>query len=617
MQGLTGSSKGIDMFAQLGSKTRRIALIAGFALALGGVSTLPAQATGPVNLIAAATNLTAAGTAVSQIAGPGNFVTISDNVITGGGALPVYFTVGGGTTTTGATSGTIAAGASVGILTPTVGTITVLGYAVTNGAASTTATDTIVITVVASAPGTVYSTSTVYAAPGTFTPSNSTDSIFSVTQPAGTANAATIAVSEVDANGVALLAADAKPIAVTATNALISSPNLAASAIGNTTYITGTPINSTTDFVVSGIPFFGGVATITVAVNGVTLKTYSIKFIGTAAKIVLTAISPVVGIGNSISLLPTGANPIGITANTNAFEVQEFDSNGNVVTVNPSHIVVTSNSPSIATTGYFDGGGSFTLGDIAGGTLTSSTVLGVSVNGVSAGTTTFTATDSSLSLTSLPVTIRVSTNTPTSITMTTDQSTYSGGAPGTLTTVLSTAGGTVPAGNYAVFTGQAISSIALSSGSANLPGVPTATPAVGSTLPKVVGEITVKDDGSYTDSFNAPINDGPVTISATPANASISVTPASFTVATLTKGPGSDSVAAANEANDAANAANDAATAATSSAAAALQADQAASSAATAATTTLTALASQVTSILAQTSAISARLAAILKKLKH
>ncbi len=507
-----------------------LALATVLALGLGGVTALTAQATGtPVNLITSATSLTTPGTTATQLVGPANFVTLSNTVVSGPSATAVYFTISGGTTTTAVTSGTIAAGGSVSILCSQVGTITVMGYAITNGAASPTATDTIVITVVSSLPGTVYASSIVLGAPSTLLPTPATDPGFSVTAPSGTANVANFTVAEIDAAGNAILAANAKPITIIVTNGLISSPNLAASATPNTTFISGTPISPITDFVLSGIAGLGGVSTVSISVNGVLVKTYSVTFTGLATKIVLTPINSVVGLGVATSILPNAFVPTGITANVNALEVQEFDAAGNLLVVNPANISIASSAPAIATGGGFDSANNYPLGNIVGGTPTSTKAVGVSINGVGVGTTTFTATDTTLSLTSAPASIRVSDGIPTSVVLTTNLPQYGTGALGTLNTTLSNAAGTMPAGTYVVLAGQAVSSIFLSSGTAQLPGVPVAV--VGPPAKKV-GQVTVNNAGVYTSTFNAPITNSAVTISATPASTSITVTPVTFNVGT-------------------------------------------------------------------------------------
>ena len=514
---------------------KRIIVVTSLALALTGIFSFPAHAVGtPVNLITGATSSTAPGVVATQTVGPGNFVSINNTVVSGGSAKSVYFTITGGGTTSGTNSGVIAPSASVNVATATVGTITVLGYAITSGAAATSPTDTIVITVVNTLPGVVYAGSKIYAAPNSLTPNSSSDSIFSVSQPAGTANVANFSVEEIDANGVTISPTNAKPIAVAVNNGLISSPNFLASPIGNTNYISGSPTGPISNFILSGLPGFGGVATVSISVDGVLLKTYTVKFVGQATRIVVTAINGVVGVGAANSILPTNLNPIGITANTNALEVQELDSYGNALPLNFSNISVKAATPTIATYGFFDATGAHTLGDIPGGTQTSSSAMGVSVDGVSTGTTTFTAVDSALNLTSVPVSIRVSSGIPTLAAISTNLPNYPVGGAGTMSTTVSDAAGPLPAGTYIVFGAQAVASIALSAGSALLPGAPATV--VGPPAQKL-GQITLNNQGVYSFSFNAPNTDANVTINGVPANNTITITPATFIVGVGVTGP--------------------------------------------------------------------------------
>ena len=513
------------------SSHRALALTAVLALGLGGISAVASQAaTNPVNLITSATSVTPAGTTATQLVGPANFVTVKNTVASAQQAHSIFFTVSGGTTSGGTSSGTIAVGGSVQIVCSHVGTITVLGYAIISGAATTSPTDTIVITVVSSLPGTVYASSLVLASAGTTIPTTASDAAFSVTQPAGTAKVANFTVAELDAAGNAILAANAKPLSVTVTNGVISSPNLAASASGNTMYLAGIPLHATTDFVLSGINGLAGLSTVTIAVNGVSVKTYSVTFTGLASKIVLTAINSVVGIGSATTILPTSTAPIGITANVNALEVQEFDAAGHLLVVNPGNIRISSSVPAVAVGGAIDIANRFPLGNIIGGTSTTNTVAGVSVTGVSAGTTTITATDISQLLSSAPVSIRVSNGVPTSVVLSTNLSTYASGAVGILRTTLSNAAGTMPAGTYIVFTRQASSSIVLATGSALLPGAPVAV-----TTPPVqkVGQVTFNSAGVYAFSFNAPTANATITITGIAATPAIAVTPAIFIVGTV------------------------------------------------------------------------------------
>ena len=278
------------MFSKLAPNLKRGSVVAVFALAILGVSALPAQATGtPVNLITGATSITTAGTTATQLAGVANYVTVSNTVISGPSAVSVYFTVTGGVTTTSTTSGTILAGASVGIATTVAGTITVTGYAIVNGAASATPTDVITITVVGSVPGTVYATSQIYGAVGTAVmPSAASDAAFSLTVASTSVNVAQFSVTELDSNGIAVYGPSAKPIIVTVSAGYISSYDVTApTAIPNTTFISATPTTPTSHFLLSGMPGVAANSLINFIINGYS-KVYKVNFVGSAAKIVLT-----------------------------------------------------------------------------------------------------------------------------------------------------------------------------------------------------------------------------------------------------------------------------------------------------------------------------------------
>lgn len=574
------------------------------------IATFVASASGPVtipgnpNLQATIAN-SFTGTTATQVAGPANTVTITNYSPTNS----VYYTIAGGVTsavgnTAGTNSGSVVAGGAgtISIATTAVGTITVTGYVVINGAASTVATDTVTITVIGAVAGTVYGSSTLLGASGTTTPTVNTDAAFSVNAASGASAVANFTLVEYDGSTTPVqLNSGYKSIMANVTNGLLTSSGGITTGSG-TTYIGATPVAASTNFVLSSINGLSGVSTITFAVNGVTLKTYSVTFTGAATKIVLTAINPVVAQGSAATLLSSSAS---ITANTNALEVQEFDVNGNPVVVNTANLVVTSTATATATAGAFDTLGTHTLGDIVAGKATSSTIVGVSVNGVTAGNATFTATDSTLSLTSNPVTVRVSSAVPTKVVIASDMPAYADGGAGTLTTTISDAVGTLPAGTYVVFTGQATSSLALTVGASTLPGAPATLvgpPAV------TIGQVTVNDNGVYTSSFNAPLSDGTVNILASPLNNTITVTPVSFTTA-------SGSAAASKAATDAAIAATKAAVAAGVSADAATAAATDAGAKASAALIAVTALSQQVTALTSKIVAITSLITQIVKKL--
>jgi len=575
---------------------KRIALVAAAALAIGGISAVSAQATGASdwtisNSLLNSNTAPGAGSGSStetatQVAGVANFVTLT-NLYTGS----VYFTVTGGTTTTGTTSGTVAAiGNAVSIATPTVGTITVTSYDISSGAASTTATSTTTITVQASIPGTVYASANVLANAAVGTPTTLTNTNYaSVTHAADGTAVAQFSVAEVDANGVAISpAANAKAITVTSTNGLVSSPDIASVNTPNTTYISGTPVGTVSNFILSSINGLPGAATVTISVNGVVVKTYTATFTGAAVKIVATAENPVIGVGVAATLATPGVGGAAITGNTLAVKVQEFDANGNAIAV-PALTVTPASTATVSATAV-----TATSGTFADGGTASASAVGLNLTGVAAGTTTLTVTDGTL--TSAPVSIRVSSGTPSAVVYTTDAAAYPAGGAGKLTVTVSDSAGTVPAGTYVLATGLPTSSLAFAVAPANL----SAT-------------VTLDDTGVSTKSFNAPLSDGSVTVNgtATTGTGAVSSTAAVFTVSSGASDAANAATDAANEATDAANAATDAANAAADSADAATQAAQDAGDKADAALAAVTALSQQVTDLLAKIAAVSAALAKI------
>ena len=552
--------------------------VGGFVGAASAAVTIP----GNPNLQATVAS-TLNGSTATQIAGPANSVTITNFNATNS----VYYTLTGGLNSTGTASGTVVPSGSFSVATTTAGTIVVTGFLITSGIASTTASDTVTITVIGSLPGTAFAAATVLGAPGVITPSAATDTAFSVTA-AATLPAATVAnftLVENDASGVALTSGF-KPLSISTTLGAIT---VGGAGIGTVSvagsYALGTPSGAMTFALQNNGQV--GVATVSVAVNGVATKTYSITFSGGATKIVLTVINPVIAVGTASTLLAAASS---ITANTNALEVQEFDVNGNLLPVSTGTVTVTPSSALMATAGTPSVAVGTApvnfLGGKVSGTALSATVAGVSVNGLAAGTLTFTASDSVGALTSAPVTVRVSSGVPTSVVFTTDAISYASGAAGTLTTTLSDAAGTVPAGTYLVLSyAGASSSYALSAGTGNLPGA----------------SITVNNSGVYTNAFNAPVSDGIVVISATPATTAITVRPATFSVA-------SNATASIKEAIDAAKAATAAAVAAGHSA-------DAATAAGNAATVQAAAAVAAVASLMIQVKALFTRFAMITKLL--
>jgi len=335
-------------------------------------------------------------------------------------------------------------------------------------------------------------------------------------------------------------------------------------------------------FILSSITGLPGASTVTISVNGVVVKTYTATFTGAAAKIVATLINPVIGVGTAAALLP------GITANTLAVKVQEFDANGNALAV-PALTITPAATATVSATAV-----TATSGTFADGSTASATAAGLNLTGVAAGTTTLTVTDGTL--VSAPVTVRVSSGVATKVVYTTDAASYPAGGAGKLTVTVSDAAGTLPAGSYTLATGTAVSSLAFAVAPANL-----------------MNPVVLNDMGQAMNVFNAPLSDGTVTVGGT-STTTVMSTPAVFTVTSSASDAANAAVDAANEATDAANAATDAANAAADSADAATQAAQDAGDKADAALAAVTALSQQVVMVLAKVAALSKLLVRIIKK---
>ena len=578
---------------------KRVALVAAAALAIGGITAVSAQAV--VGLSITTGYPGAGGLTGTAIAGPAN-----SSSVTASSASREYVVVVGGTFVGGTTAQVLTANAPLGVNTPTVGTITVNAYAETGtpGVFSPTISETVTITVSAFLAGTLYGTAGVYGNVGTTYASvvanpisgnsaaitaDTTLTTNGVTAASGTASVANFQVVEADPNGVPLTTGFV-PITATVTNGLL----LASGSAGTipttaSTYLAGTPVAGAVIFTLSSLAGISGTSTVTISVNGVVVRTFAATFTGSAAKIVLTAVNSVIGVGT------VAANTTaGITANTTALKVQEFDANGNALTVLPLSLTsgTTAAIASIASPVTLVNTGTF-----ADGSTISATAVGISLPGAAAGTSSLTVSDGTL--TSNAVSVRVSAAVPNAVVVTSDLAAYPAGGAGTLSYTLSDAAGTVPAGAYTVYTTAPSSSYALTVGTANLPGL----------------TVTVDDAGVKTVAFNAPLSDGTTTISGTTATG-ITETPVSFTVSSGASDAANAATDAANEATDAANAATDAANAAADSADAATQAAEDAGAKADAALAAVTALSQQVTSVLAKVAALSALLVRVVKKVK-
>jgi len=239
---------------------KRIALVAAAALTLGGLTAVSANAADNAQLrfnqgdgAAAAPYTTGAG-----VAGPANSVKIQ--VIPSSTAKDQVLTITGGTfgsadTTTvviaaGAASasraGTALGNALITIPTPVAGVITVNLFNGTSGVFSTTAAETVVITVNATASSGVYSAakSTVFLAAGETSTAVAVDAVISKPATAAADNdtqttaAGTIQVSYKDALGAAM-----PQESITAT--IISGPGTVATTAANATSDSNTVLDST------------------------------------------------------------------------------------------------------------------------------------------------------------------------------------------------------------------------------------------------------------------------------------------------------------------------------------------------------------------------------------
>jgi len=302
---------------------KRIALVAVAALGLGVLSAVPSSAAAGVNdgNVRLWCSTAAEGTGLGQnvsgnsactgVAGPANSVTLSyasdtqsadainsgSNaaqtaaaavvVVTGGvvSAVGTGLTIGAGGANV-ATSATLASGQAAvsGLVIPTTteGTITVKYYKlISTGVYSTTASETVTITVIAARVAGVYSystagaieTSTAVAASAITSTTTAAFSAVSAPATAGT-QAAAFALTQYDATGTALSASFKTVTASTTLGSIAVNGNAAAGSYG---VILGTS-GATTDRFYLVADGRSGTATVTLAANGVTVATYTVTF---------------------------------------------------------------------------------------------------------------------------------------------------------------------------------------------------------------------------------------------------------------------------------------------------------------------------------------------------
>ena len=219
---------------------------------------------------------------------------------------------------------------TVNVLTPTVGTVTVSTFRETAvGTYSTTAADTVVITVRATGLSQVYSYNEAYMSTSTTTPTATTDAAAVLTAPTAAAAIATagtvtanIVVSQYDVLEVALGATKTKAVTAEITGAgRISMTNDAATASS----IAAAAAASANDQRIYIWPDGrSGPGTVVVKVDGVVALTRTVSFTGVASQLKLvaaTAAAPnpsksylAVGGTMTISVLPYDANSIKMDA---------------------------------------------------------------------------------------------------------------------------------------------------------------------------------------------------------------------------------------------------------------------------------------------------------------
>jgi len=471
----------------------------------------------------------------SRATGVRALVTVSGSTILSGSNTPVISSDKLSATITAQSSSALV------IATPAVGTITLNLYNETGNATglfSTTASNTVTITVNAAALNGVYASSKAFISAGDDTaalPTADDATAISASATASTtAEAATIAVSQFDSAAVALLTAATKAITVEISGA------------GTLGLAANTPVGSYLAVAAAGgansaaDDFFvfpdgrSGVATITISVNGVLVATKKITFYGSVASYTLTVKNKAISVGSS--------------TDTQVLTVAALDSKG--VAVPSATVYVSSSSTATATVD------ATTVTTGADGTAAD-----IGVNGVAKGDAVITVGNASSSATvSATGTISVVAVGIASVALSFDKVEYAPGEKATVTITAKNSDGVLSGDDtYATLfaAGGIISSSSLT----------TDMSAVSKALVNGVATYTVY----------MPLSKGTVSISATlgaSVATDIQATAVSASATVLSDGVAEAAVDAAAEATDAANAATDAANAAAEAADAATAAAQ-------------------------------------------
>jgi hypothetical protein len=462
------------------------------------------------------------GGVCTSVAGPANFVTVTAS------ALAVYVVLTGGTFTDGTTSKTLASGGTANIATPTAGTITANGYAITDGVASATA-QPVVITVGSANKGLVDAASSTSYLKAAATWGSITADETSYATRAYTGSAIAVAkVSLAQANGV-ITTSTAVTATISGPGSLVLNDNndTSTSVIASGRAVSSTVATTTEAFHVfvlaDGV---AGTATVTITAGAYT-TTETVVFYGSVASLTATVVNKQIPLS---------------TPTTGAVTVVAKDSLGQVV---PGI------TPAVTTA---------TVASIASGTCSASTASTASSCDITAGAT---AGSSVLTFTSGSVTTTATVAAaarPTAVALAFDKSEYQAGEAFVLTLTASNSAG-IPADKaYTLL----------------LAGALTTSQSLTVTL--FGASVTIKDGVATAKGF-MPLAAGPVTVSgttgtdayATGATAGVAI---SATATVVSDGVAQAAADAAAEATDAANAATDAANAAAEAADAATAAAQ-------------------------------------------
>ena len=542
---------------------KRIALVAVAALGLGVLTSVaPASAVavaGNIHVSLDSTGVLAdTSTAGAAIAGPNNYVEITQtakastayNIVATGGTL-----VSTATTVTGSGTASIVVAedttAVIKVPTPTAGTITIKNYAITAGVQAATATTTLTITVAAAASGTVYATTTVtQSAVGATTVANYyTSAATGVTTryARATVDTATevysFTVDQKDAAGVSLGTDYTKAVTATLSGAGSLSLDGTASQAGYVAAAAGTSNSHVVNVYADGR---SGTSTLTIAVNGVTVKTYDIIFwSATKASYSLEQSADYVAAGGAAT----------------AMTVTAKDANGNKI---PGATWVAASSSAatatVTTSGTTEG---CAVALCTADEFAAFGTVDAVVTGLVKGDVTFTVANSATAPTiSATSSVKVTGAVIASLTWAFDKAEY---APGEKVTVTLTAkdSDSNPVGDDAYTIWGTVPSASVSVNSYFVGGTTTAPTAT---------EDFVSGLATYT--FFAPVTTGAFKLSGkTAANADLAVA-LQGAVVSIEAGVTNEALDAASEALDAANAATDAANAAAEAADAATAAAQ-------------------------------------------